>query len=67
VRRRAAQLERNSTREAKLKLNEDSFYSVRPGADPSSEVYVGPQPPTAELAEASEPTPIATGCETMPL
>lgn len=30
-------------------------------------IYEGPQPPVAEVREAAEPTPIATGCDTMPL
>jgi len=29
-------------------------------------IYEGPQPPVSELAEVAEPTPIATGCDTMP-
>ena len=33
----------------------------------SSDYGVGPQPPTRELAEVSAPTPMATGCDTMPL
>jgi|HubBroStandDraft_4_1064222.scaffolds.fasta_scaffold135128_3 hypothetical protein len=36
------------------------------GADACREIYEGPQPPAALPGSAIEPTPIATGCDTMP-
>ena len=47
--------------------SEDFTMQVCRGADASPEIYEGPQPPEAEFGSAAEPTPIATGCETMPL